>query len=124
MRGIDAQKANIQAAKGITRILKSSLGPKGMDKMLQGPDGDVCISALKPCSKAILESLVHSESSSPPSNGRAFAVARTLRQNNLVHSSRLWPSAYCSPGRVSEYCSEVQQMTVQRSWSRWRWSIK
>ena len=44
IRGIDAQKNNIQAAKAITRILKSSLGPKGMDKMLQGPDGDVCIS--------------------------------------------------------------------------------
>ena len=44
IRGIDAQKANIQAARAITRILKSSLGPKGMDKMLQGPDGDVCIS--------------------------------------------------------------------------------
>ena len=45
IRGIDAQKANIQAARAITRILKSSLGPKGMDKMLQGPDGDICISA-------------------------------------------------------------------------------
>ena len=44
IRGIDAQKNNIQAAKAITRILKTSLGPKGMDKMLQGPDGDVCIS--------------------------------------------------------------------------------
>ena len=44
VRGIDAQKSNIQAARAITRILKSSLGPKGMDKMLQGPDGDVCIS--------------------------------------------------------------------------------
>ena len=48
IRGLDAQKANIQAARAITRILKSSLGPKGMDKMLQGPDGDICISALLP----------------------------------------------------------------------------
>ncbi len=46
IRGIEAQKANIQAAKVISRMLQSSLGPKGMDKMLQSPDGDVCISKL------------------------------------------------------------------------------
>ena len=42
-RGLAAQKANILAAKAVTSILKTSLGPKGMDKMLQSPDGDVCI---------------------------------------------------------------------------------
>lgn len=36
-------KANILAAKTITRTMRSSLGPKGMDKMLQSPDGDVTI---------------------------------------------------------------------------------
>ena len=46
VRGIDAQKANIAAAKAVARILRSSLGPKGMDKMLQSGDGDVCISEL------------------------------------------------------------------------------
>ena len=44
IRGIDAQKAHIKSAKAIARILRSSLGPNGMDKLLQGPDGDVCIS--------------------------------------------------------------------------------
>ncbi|EFH64879.1 hypothetical protein ARALYDRAFT_475880 [Arabidopsis lyrata subsp. lyrata] len=39
-KGIDAQKANIAAGKAVARILRSSLGPKGMEKMLQGPDGD------------------------------------------------------------------------------------
>lgn len=37
-------KASINAAKSVARILRSSLGPKGMDKMLQSPDGDVTIS--------------------------------------------------------------------------------
>ncbi len=50
IRGIEAQKANIQAAKAISRMLQSSLGPKGMDKMLQSPDGDVCISECTPIS--------------------------------------------------------------------------
>ncbi|GJN07068.1 hypothetical protein PR202_ga24859 [Eleusine coracana subsp. coracana] len=43
LRGLDAQKANIAAAKAVARILRTSLGPKGMDKMLQSPDGDVTI---------------------------------------------------------------------------------
>uniref|UniRef100_A0A7C9A2W1 T-complex protein 1 subunit epsilon n=1 Tax=Opuntia streptacantha TaxID=393608 RepID=A0A7C9A2W1_OPUST len=43
LRGLDAQKANISAGKAVARILRSSLGPKGMDKMLQSPDGDVTI---------------------------------------------------------------------------------
>jgi len=43
LRGLEAQKANILAAKAVCNILKTSLGPKGMGKMLQSPDGDVCI---------------------------------------------------------------------------------
>lgn len=46
IRGLDAQKANIAAARSVARILRTSLGPKGMDKMLQSPDGDVTISKL------------------------------------------------------------------------------
>nr|GMD23257.1 T-complex protein 1 subunit epsilon [Ipomoea batatas] len=44
LRGLDAQKANISAGKAVARILRTSLGPKGMDKMLQSPDGDVIVS--------------------------------------------------------------------------------
>ncbi|AAG28889.1 F12A21.11 [Arabidopsis thaliana] len=32
LKGIDAQKANISAGKAVARILRSSLGPKGMEK--------------------------------------------------------------------------------------------
>ncbi len=42
-RGRDAQKANIVAAKTIAEIVKTSLGPKGMDKMLVDGFGDVTI---------------------------------------------------------------------------------
>lgn len=42
-KGIDALKANIIAAKSIATSLKSSLGPKGMDKMIVSPDGDVLV---------------------------------------------------------------------------------
>jgi len=43
VKGLAAQKANILAAKAVCNILRTSLGPKGMDKMLQSPDGDVTI---------------------------------------------------------------------------------
>jgi len=42
-RGRDAQRNNIMAAKIIAEAIKSSLGPKGMDKMLVDSLGDVTI---------------------------------------------------------------------------------
>jgi len=42
-RGRDAQKNNIAAAKAVGEIIKSSLGPRGMDKMLVDSLGDVVI---------------------------------------------------------------------------------
>ncbi|KAF1745240.1 hypothetical protein MXB_552 [Myxobolus squamalis] len=44
LRGIEAQKAYINVAKSIAKTLKTSLGPKGMDKIMVSPDGDVTIS--------------------------------------------------------------------------------
>ncbi|MDE1832042.1 MAG: thermosome subunit, partial [Thaumarchaeota archaeon] len=42
-KGRDAQKNNIAAAKLIAEIVHSSLGPRGMDKMLVDSLGDVTI---------------------------------------------------------------------------------
>merc|ERR1711935_1116784 len=42
-KGLDALKANIIAAKSVATSLKTSLGPKGMDKMIVSPDGDVLV---------------------------------------------------------------------------------
>ena len=42
-KGRDAQKNNIAAAKLISEVVKSSLGPRGMDKMLVDGLGDVTI---------------------------------------------------------------------------------
>ena len=44
LKGIDAHKANIMAARAIANCMKTSLGPKGMDKMLVSGDGDVTVS--------------------------------------------------------------------------------
>jgi chaperonin GroEL (HSP60 family) len=34
LKGIDAYKSNILAATAVSNLLKTSLGPKGMDKMI------------------------------------------------------------------------------------------
>ena len=44
-RGRDAQHSNIMAAKVIAQDVRSSLGPKGMDKMLVDDMGDVTITS-------------------------------------------------------------------------------
>jgi len=42
-KGKEAQRNNITAAKLVAEIVKSSLGPRGMDKMLVDTLGDVTI---------------------------------------------------------------------------------
>lgn len=43
IKGIEAQKGNILAARCVSNLLRTSLGPKGMDKMLVSADGEVTI---------------------------------------------------------------------------------
>ncbi|CAB9516078.1 Thermosome subunit beta (Fragment) [Seminavis robusta] len=43
VKGIEATKSNILAARSISSVLRTSLGPKGLDKLLVSPDGDVTI---------------------------------------------------------------------------------
>ncbi|WPK25588.1 hypothetical protein PUMCH_002908 [Australozyma saopauloensis] len=41
--GLEATKAHILAARAVASIVKTSLGPRGLDKILVGPDGDITI---------------------------------------------------------------------------------
>lgn len=43
MTGVDAIKSHILAAKNVGDVIKSSLGPNGLDKILQSPDGEVTV---------------------------------------------------------------------------------
>ena len=43
VKGAEATKANILAARTISGIVRTSLGPKGMDKIMVSADGDVTI---------------------------------------------------------------------------------
>ena len=42
-RGQDAQDSNIRAGKAVAASVRSTLGPRGMDKMLVDSSGDVVI---------------------------------------------------------------------------------
>src|SRR3989338_8258207 len=43
LMGKDAQRNNILSAKMVADIVKTTLGPKGMDKMLVSPLGDIIV---------------------------------------------------------------------------------
>lgn len=43
LTGIDAHKSHILAARSVASILSTSLGPKGLDKIMVDPDGDVTV---------------------------------------------------------------------------------
>ena len=43
LKGREATKSHIYAGKTLAAVLRTSLGPKGMDKMIVGPDGGVTI---------------------------------------------------------------------------------
>lgn len=43
LRGLEAHKANILAARAVANILRTSLGPTGMDKMLVSSDQDITV---------------------------------------------------------------------------------
>lgn len=43
LTGIEAHKSHILAAKTVAATLRTSLGPKGLDKMMVSPDGEVSI---------------------------------------------------------------------------------
>lgn len=43
VKGTEAIKVNLGAAMAVSTLLRTSLGPKGMDKMIVGPDGDIII---------------------------------------------------------------------------------
>lgn len=43
LTGIDAHKSHVMAAKTVAGVIRSSLGPKGLDKLMVNPDGDITI---------------------------------------------------------------------------------
>src|ERR671930_1860102 len=97
-KGRDAQKNNITAAKLIAEIVKTSLGPRGMDKMLVDTLGDVTITndgatilkevdAQHPAAKMMVEvaKSVDNEVGDGTTSSVVFAGALLERAEDLVN---------------------------------------
>ena len=90
--GRDAQRENILAAKMVAQIVKTTLGPKGMDKMLVNPLGDLVITndgatILKemqiehPAAKMMVEIAKTQESEAGDGTTSAVMIAGKLLEN-------------------------------------------
>lgn len=43
LKKINLFQSHILAAKSVANVIRTSLGPKGLDKLMVGPDGDVTV---------------------------------------------------------------------------------
>lgn len=132
-------KSNIQAAKAVSRVLRTSLGPKGMDKLLQGPDGDIVISeraAREPSAAAAPQLLPPAAQSFASLVDRirccvdcASYNATCLALHAILIST--WSSVWVHPIYLRLKSSSprrcpcaVQPTTAPPSWSKWRWRTR
>jgi len=115
-KGRDAQRNNITAAKVIAELLKSSLGPRGMDKMLVDSLGDVTITndgatILKemdvqhPAAKMMVEVAKSVDNEVGDGTTSAVVLAGALLKNRRIdfrrsasHNHRRWLSESCGKG--------------------------
>ena len=97
-KGKDAQKNNIMAAKMVADIVKSSLGPRGLDKMLVDSLGDVTITndgatILKeidvqhPAAKMLVEISKTTDNEVGDGTTSAVVLAGALLELSLIHIS-------------------------------------
>jgi len=102
-RGKDAQRSNIMAAKIVAEIVRSTIGPRGMDKMLVAGMGDIVITndgatimkemdVQNPAAKMIVEIAKTQDSEVGDGTttavvlaGELLAGAETLLDLSLIH---------------------------------------
>ena len=125
-RGKDAQKNNINAAKIIAEIIASSLGPRGMDKMLVDSIGDITITndgatILKeidvqhPAAKMMVEisKTIDNEVGDGTTSSVVFAGALLEKAEELlakdVHSSVIIEGYQAAQDKVMELLSQISK---------------
>lgn len=123
-KGRDAQQNNIAAAKLVAELVKSSLGPRGLDKMLVDSLGDVTITndgatILKeidvqhPAAKMMVEisKTVDNEVGDGTTSSVVFAGALLARAEDLlkkdVHSSTVVEGFQAAADKALEIYSEI-----------------
>ena len=128
-KGKDAQQNNIAAAKLVAELVKSSLGPRGLDKMLVDSLGDVTITndgatILKeidvqhPAAKMIVEisKTVDNEVGDGTTSSVVFAGALLARAEDLlkkdVHSSTVVDGFQAAADKTLEIYSELAKKVM------------
>jgi thermosome len=128
-KGKDAQQNNISAAKLVAELVKSSLGPRGLDKMLVDSLGDVTITndgatILKeidvqhPAAKMIVEisKTVDNEVGDGTTSSVVFAGALLARAEDLlkkdVHSSTIVDGFQAAADKTLEIYSALAQKVL------------
>ena len=128
-KGKDAQKNNIAAAKLVAELVKSSLGPRGLDKMLVDSLGDVTITndgatilkeidAQHPAAKMMVEisKTIDTEvgdgtTSSVIFGGTLLAKAEELLSKD-VHSSVIIEGYQAASEKALEILTEISKQSL------------
>ena len=123
-KGRDAQKNNIMAAKLVAELVKSSLGPRGLDKMLVDSLGDVTITndgatilkeidAQHPAAKMMVEisKVIDTEVGDGTTSSVVFAGSLLEKAEHLltkdVHSSVIVEGYQAAADKALEILSEI-----------------
>jgi len=129
-KGKDAQKNNIMAAKMVADIVKSSLGPRGLDKMLVDSLGDVTITndgatilkeidAQHPAAKMMIEisKTIDTEVGDGTTSSVIFAGTLLAKAEELlkkdVHSSVIIEGFQAASEKALEVLAEISKKVTQ-----------
>ncbi|MGA2130042.1 MAG: thermosome subunit alpha [Candidatus Pacearchaeota archaeon] len=118
--GKDAQRNNILAARMVAEIVKTTLGPKGMDKMLVSPTGDIIVTndgvtileemqIEHPAAKMMVEIAKTQESEVGDGTTTAVMIAGKLLENaEKLLDKKIHPTVITKGYRIaSEKCQEI-----------------
>jgi len=123
-KGKEALSMNIAAAKAVASIVKSTLGPRGMDKMLVNPIGDITItndgatilhdmSIEHPAAKMVVEVAQSLEDSAGDGTTSAVVFTGTLLEKaenlieNGVHPTAIIKGYRLAAGKAVEICESL-----------------
>ncbi len=118
--GKDAQRNNILAARMVSEIVKTTLGPKGMDKMLVSPTGDIIVTndgvtileemqIEHPAAKMMVEIAKTQESEVGDGTTTAVMIAGKLLENaEKLLDKKIHPTVITKGYRIAaEKCQEI-----------------
>ncbi|MEK6918301.1 MAG: thermosome subunit alpha [Nanoarchaeota archaeon] len=118
--GKDAQRNNILAARMVAEIVKTTLGPKGMDKMLVSPTGDIIVTndgvtileemqIEHPAAKMMVEVAKTQESEVGDGTTTAVMIAGKLLENaEKLLDRKIHPTVITKGYRIAaDKCQEI-----------------